>query len=174
MKTALRMLGEDLREKARQYYGSSSLENVAMVTLTDGTGAMVLYRLMQGARHAGLVPLEIACQRLNALFGCLIGRGAEFGPRFVLLHSHGVTINGRVRGGAGVSLQHEVTLGDDGRGGVPELGDEILVGAGAKVLGAIRVGSGAKIGANAVVVHDVPARTTVVGIPARPVSPRRK
>jgi serine O-acetyltransferase len=133
---------------------------------------MILYRAMQGARRAGNTPLELACNRLNAWSGCVIGRGAEFGPGFVLLHAHGVTINGRVRGGARVRLQHEVTLGDDGHGGVPTLGDDVLVGAGAKVLGAIQVGRGARIGANAVVVHDVAPDTTVVGVPARPV-PRR-
>jgi serine O-acetyltransferase len=172
LRDTLALLGGDLRDKARLYYGDTSPRAVAATLATDGTLAMVLYRAMQGARRAGIFPLEVACNRLNAWSGCVIGRGAEFGPSFVLLHSHGITINGRVRGGARVRLQHEVTLGDDGRGGVPTLGDDVLVGAGAKVLGAIRVGSGARVGANAVVVHDVAPDTTVVGIPAREV-PRR-
>lgn len=174
LRDTLTLLGGDLRDKARLYYGDAGPRSLAATLATDGTMAMVLYRAMQGARRAGVVPLEIACNRINAWGGCVIGRGAEFGPGFVLLHSHGVTINGRVRGGARVRLQHEVTLGDDGRGGVPTLGDDVLVGAGAKVLGAIRVGNGARVGANAVVVHDVAPDTTVVGIPARPVLRRAR
>ena len=114
----------------------------------------------------------MAFNRLNSMFcGCVIGRGAEFGPGFVLIHSNGVVINGGVRGGAGVLLEHQVTIGAERRRS-PVIGDRVFVGAGAKILGAVTVGSGARVGANAVVVHDVPADTTVVGIPARPV-PRR-
>jgi serine O-acetyltransferase len=172
MRKVLELLAGDLREKARLYYGASDLGSVAKAAVTDGSGAMILYRLMQGARRARLVPLELLFNRANAWSGCVIGRGAEFGPRFVLLHSHGVTINGRVVGGAGIRLQHGVTIGDDGRGGIPTLEDDVFVGAGAKVLGRISVGQGAKIGANAVVVHDVPPRTTAVGVPARHVPNR--
>jgi serine O-acetyltransferase len=164
------MLREDLKEKARHYYGAADRAAVVKTLATDGTTAMVLYRLMQGSRDAGLAPLEMLFNKLNSLSGCVIGRGAEFGPGFVLFHSHGVVINGKVRGGSNVHLQHEVTLGDNGYGETPVLGSNILIGAGAKVIGAVQVGDGARIGANAVVVKDVPDDTTVVGIPARPVA----
>ena len=134
---------------------------------------MVLYRLMQGSRELGLSPLEMVFNKLNSVVGnCIIGRGAEFGPGFVLFHSNGVVINGRVKGGESIHLHHEVTLGDDGRGQTPVLGSHIEIGAGAKIFGPVTVSDGAKIGANAVVVHDVEPGTTVVGIPAKPVKRR--
>jgi serine O-acetyltransferase len=163
------MLREDLKVKARHYYQRDDSRALLKVLATDGTGAMVIYRLMQGSRDAGLAPLEMMFNKINAVTGCVIGRGAEFGPGFVLFHSHGVVINGKVKGGDNVHLQHEVTLGDNGYGGTPVIGSNVLVGAGAKVIGAITVGDGARIGANAVVVKDVDANTTVVGIPAKPV-----
>ena len=164
------MLQEDLRQKAKHYYGSEDRGAVLRTLATDGTGAMVIYRLMQGSRDLGLSPLEMVFNKLNALGGCVIGRGAEFGPGFVLFHSNGVVINGKVRGGANVHLQHEVTLGDNGYGETPTLGDNVLIGAGAKVIGAVHVGDGARVGANAVVVKDVAPDTTVVGIPAKPIA----
>ncbi len=172
MRRALAMLGEDLKQKAQQYYGSRERGAVLKTLTTDGTTSMVLYRLMQGSRDAGLAPLEMLFNKLNAFSGCVIGRGADFGPGFVLFHSHGVVINGKVRGGSNVHLQHEVTIGDNGYGETPVLGSNILIGAGAKVIGPIQIGDGARIGANAVVVKDVEPETTVVGIPAKPV-PRK-
>jgi serine O-acetyltransferase len=170
MRRALAMLREDLKEKARYYYGRDDTKTVLKTLATDGSGAMVVYRLMQGSRDAGAAPLEMFFNKLNALGGCVIGRGAEFGPGFVLFHSNGVVINGKVKGGSNVHLQHEVTLGDNGYGEIPTLGSNILIGAGAKVIGAIKVGDGARIGANAVVVKDVEPETTVVGIPAKPIA----
>jgi serine O-acetyltransferase len=173
MLNALRLLGEDLREKARWCYKSESPRAIVKTLATDGTLAMVLYRLMQGSRESGMGPLEMVFNKLNSSFGnCVIGRGAEFGPGFVLFHSNGVVINGKVRGGSNIHLHHEVTIGDDEDGGSGVLGSDIHIGAGAKIIGAVTVGDGARIGANAVVVHDVPANTTVVGIPARPVKRR--
>jgi serine O-acetyltransferase len=90
----------------------------------------------------------------------------------VIFHSNGVVINGRVKGGAHVHLEHEVTIGDDGAGHTPVLGSNIYVGAGAKIIGNVKVGDGARVGANAVVVHDAPAGATVVGIPAKPIRRR--
>ena len=114
-----------------------------------------------------IVPLELLTNKLNAvLCNCIIGRGAEFGPRFVLVHSTGIVINGAVRGGQGVHLEHQVTLGAEGRQS-PTLGDNVFVGAGAKVIGAVRVGDHARIGANAVVIADVPPHHSAVGVPAR-------
>jgi serine O-acetyltransferase len=173
MLKSLGMLVEDLREKARVSYNSEDLPALAKVLTTDGTLAMVLYRLMQGSRELGLGPLEMVFNKLNSAFGgAVIGRGADFGPGFVIFHSNGVVINGKVKGGAHVHIEHEVTIGDDGFGHFPELGSDIYVGAGAKIIGGVKVGDGARVGANAVVVHDAPARSTVVGIPARPVKRR--
>ena len=128
---------------------------------------------MQGSRQMGSAPLEMLFNKLNSsLGGCIIGRGAEFGAGFVLFHANGVVINGKVRGGENVHVHHQVTIGDDRKGRSPTLGSNIHIGAGAKIFGPIAVGDGARIGANAVVVHDIDPDTTVVGIPAKPVRRR--
>ncbi len=159
------LLLSDLRAKAEWCYESRSVAAVCKVLLTDGTPAMVWYRLMQWARRWRLVPLEMLFNRCNTIFcGCIIGRGAEFGPEFVLVHSIGVVINGTVRGGRGIKIEHQVTIGAERRQS-PVLGDRIFIGAGAKIIGSVSVGDDARIGANAVVVKDVPANATVVGIP---------
>jgi serine O-acetyltransferase len=168
----LRAIGADLRQKAKWCYESDSPGAIAKVLATDGTMGMVLYRLMQGSRAAGLVPLEMLFNKLNAVFSnCIIGRGAEFGPGFVLIHATGVVINGSVRGGSNVYVEHQVTIGAERRES-PVIGNDVFIGAGAKIIGSVTIGDGARIGANAVVVHDVPPHTTVVGIPARPVKRR--
>jgi serine O-acetyltransferase len=173
MRNSLQMLLGDIREKARLSYGSTDGRAIAKTLVADGTLSMVLYRLMQGSRHLGSGPLEMVFNKLNStLGGCVIGRGAEFGPGFVLFHANGVVINGKVRAGDNVHVQHQVTIGDDLQGRSPTLGNNIHIGAGAKIFGPIAVGDGARIGANAVVVHDVDPDTTVVGIPAKPVRRR--
>lgn len=169
------MLAADLRAKAKLNYESESRAAILKTLATDGTMSMVLYRLMQGSREIGATPLELLFNKLNSSLGnCVIGRGAEFGPGFVIFHSSGVVINGRVKGGENVHLNHEVTIGsDDIEGGVPVLGSNIHIGAGAKIIGDVEVGDGARVGANAVVVKNVDAHTTVVGIPAREVRRRQ-
>lgn len=163
---------DDLRRKALWCYRSDRWKAVVKVLLTDGTMAMLLYRLMQWSRRYRLVPLEMIFNKLNTTFcNCIIGRGAEFGPGFVLIHSTGVVINGYVRGGANIHVYHQVTIGGDWRGS-PRLGDDVFIGAGAKILGPVTIGDGAKIGANAVVLHDIPPHVTVVGIPAQIVKRR--
>ena len=169
MLTALRALKTDVLAKARWCYESEAPAAVLKTLVTDGTFAMVCYRLMQASREAGLGPLEMVFNKLNAVAGgCIIGRGADFGPGFVLIHAHGVVINGAVRAGKNLKIEHQVTIGAERRQ-MPVIGDDVFIGAGAKIIGAVTIGDGARIGANAVVVHDVPAHTTVVGIPARPV-----
>lgn len=166
------MIAADIRAKARWCYGDAGFGNVVKTLLTDGTAAMVLYRLMQWSRRWRLVPLTMVFNKMNGvLCQCIIGRGAEFGRGFVLIHSQGVVINSAVRGGERVHIEHQVTIGAE-RGESPVLGDDVFVGAGAKVIGAVRIGNGARIGANAVVVDDVPDHATVVGIPARVVRQR--
>ena len=172
MTRTFRLIVSDLRAKAAWCYGRESAGAIVKVLLTDGTAAMIWYRFMQGARRWRLVPLELLFNKINTMFcNCIIGRGAEFGPRFVLIHATGVVINGEVRGGADVKIEHQVTIGAEQRQS-PILGDGVFIGAGAKILGSITIGDGARVGANAVVVHDVPAFSTVVGIPARVVRQR--
>ena len=164
MKT-FNLLASDLTAKAEWCYESRSVSAILKVLLTDGTAAMVWYRLMQWARRWHLYPFELLFNRCNTIFcGCIIGRGAEFGPRFVLIHSHGVVINGNVVGGRDIHIYHQVTLGAD-RTGAPRLGNNVHFGSGAKILGPVTIGSDVRIGANAVVVKDVPDHATVVGIP---------
>ena len=163
----LALIQSDVRAKAQWLYGDAGWRSMLKTRFTDGTQAMLVYRLMQLTHRLGLGPLAMVFNKLNVIFGgCIIGRGVEFGPEFVLVHSQGVVINTAVRGGRHVVVEHQVTLGAE-KGLAPVLGDNVFVGAGAKVIGGVRVGHGAKIGANAVVVTDVPDGATAVGVPAR-------
>lgn len=167
MPSLFALIREDLRCKALWCYESDGWRSRLRALATDGTASMILYRLMQWSRRRRLAPLEMLFNKLNsALCGCVIGRGAEFGPGLVLIHSWGVVINGAVRAGCRIHLEHQVTIGAERRQ-TPMLGDDIFIGAGARVLGGIQIGDGARIGANAVVLADVPALHTAVGVPAR-------
>ena len=102
--------------------------------------------------------------------GVEIHPGAEIGRRFFIDHGMGVVIGETSEVGDDVTLYHGVTLGgvslEKGKRH-PTLGDNIVVGAGAKILGAIEIGAGSRIGANAVVVRPVPPDSVVVGIPGQ-------
>jgi serine O-acetyltransferase len=162
-----RLIRSDLRAKAIWCYQDDSPSALIKVLLTDGTVAMVVYRAMQWARGHHLGLLEWLCNKFNVLTqNCIIGRGAEFGPEFVLIHATGIVINGQVRGGSRIHIEHQVTIGAEGRNS-PRLGDDVFIGAGAKIIGPVVVGSHTRIGANAVVIGDVPDYATAVGVPAR-------
>jgi len=168
------MIIDDLKCKAECYYGKTSSRHVLQVLLTDGTSAVALYRLAKFFQKIGLGVIGWFLLEINKLLhGCVIGRGAEFGKGFVLMHPIGVIINGAVQGGEKVVIESGVVIGASRNGlpvQVPVLGNNIFIGAGAKVLGGIRVGNNVKIGANAVVVKDVSDDVTVAGIPARIIS----
>jgi serine O-acetyltransferase len=158
---------QDLRAKALWCYQCDDRRSMLRALATDGTTAVLIYRLMQWSRRHRLALLEMTFNKLNAVFcNCIIGRGAEFGPEFVLIHSTGVVINGAVRGGRGVHIEHQVTVGAEQRQS-PILGDNVFLGAGARIIGGIHIGDSARIGANAVVLQDVPPGATAVGVPAR-------
>jgi serine O-acetyltransferase len=133
-------------------------------------GAMTLYRLGNWCHrhHVPLVP-QIARGLTLVLFGsvvpatAVIGKDTELGYRglSVVIHARSVI-------GENCMVGPFVVIG--GRSGhhdVPVIGDDVFIGAGAKILGPITIGDGAVIGANAVVIHDVPARAVAAGIPAR-------
>ncbi len=157
----------DMRAKAKWVYGDLSSRAVLKAFFTDGSTAMVWYRFMQSSQRLGLKPLAMLFNKLNSVFcGCVIGRGTVFGDSFVLIHSNGIVINSKVVGGKNIFIEHGVTIGEE-KGAAPVLGDDVFIGAGAKIIGGVVIGSGAKIGANAVVIKDVPAGATAVGVPAR-------
>jgi len=165
----MQTLREDIRAKASWNYEADGPREMLRALFSDGTLAVILYRLMQASHHAGLAPAEMLFNKMNAVFGqCIIGRGAEFGPGLVLIHSQGVVINGAVHAGQNLHIEHQVTIGAE-KGKSPSLGNNVFIGCGAKIVGPVTIGDGARIGANAVVVRDVPADSTVVGIPAKPV-----
>jgi len=106
----------------------------------------------------------------RALTGIEIHPGATIGPGFFVDHGMGAVIGETAEVGANVTLYHGVTLGGTSwKKGKrhPTLEDDVVVGAGAKILGPITIGARTRVGANAVVVKDVPADSVVVGIPGR-------
>lgn len=97
-----------------------------------------------------------------------IDLGARIGGGLLLVHPNGIVIHPKAVIGPNCLLFQQVTLGVvEGRAGAPELGTHVDVGAGARILGPVKIGDHARIGANAVVLCDVPAHATAVGIPAK-------
>jgi serine O-acetyltransferase len=103
----------------------------------------------------------------SAVSGADIPLNSKLGGGLLIPHPNGIVIHPDAVIGPNCLLFQQVTLGAGSRPGVPTLGTHVDVGAGAKLLGGITVGDYARIGANAVVLDDVPAGATVVGIPAR-------
>lgn len=108
--------------------------------------------------------------RSSAVFQTDINPAAQFGRGLFLDHATGLVVGETARIGDGVSILHNVTLGGTGKAGGdrhPKIGDGVMLGAGAKVLGNISVGACSRVAAGSVVLVDVPAQTTVAGVPAR-------
>lgn len=157
----------DLRKKADWYGLPASPANLLRMWFSDGSTAQILYRAMRFCQTHHLKIPAFFLYRLNAVVGhIVIGRGAEIGKGFVILHSFGTVINTNVRAGENLVIEHGVTIGAE-KDKSPVLGDNIFIGAGAKIIGAVRIGSDVKIGANAVVVKDLPDGATAVGVPAK-------
>jgi len=139
-----------------------------------GFHALVIYRLAHAVWGARLYSLGRWLSHLGRfLTGIEIHPGATIGRKLFIDHGMGVVIGETSAIGDNVTLYQGVTLGgvslNPGKRH-PTLDHDVIVGAGAKVLGPITIGAGARIGSNAVVVKDVAPATTVVGIPARPVA----
>ena len=142
-----------------------------VLTCYPGLHALYIHKLARWFWRHGLRWLGRATSHMGRLLtGIEIHPGAQIGRRVFIDHGMGVVIGETAEIGDDVTLYHEVTLGGTSwaKGKRhPTLGKGVVIGAGAKVLGPITVGDGAKIGSNAVVVKDVPANATVVGVPGR-------
>lgn len=147
-----------------------------VLTTYPGLHALMVHRLAHGLWRRDLKWLGRAVSNLARwLTGIEIHPGATIGRRFFIDHGMGVVIGETAVIGDDCTLYHGVTLGgtswEKGKRH-PTLGNDVVVGAGAKVLGPIDIGDGARIGSNAVVVKPVPSNATVVGIPGRLVERR--
>ena len=165
----LALLGEDLDAARRRDPAARSRIEVALGY--PGVHAVWAHRVAHRMwREPGLrLPARLLSQAVRAATGIEIHPGAQLGRRLFIDHGMGVVVGETSLVGDDVVLFHGATLGGRAmRQGKrhPTLGDGVVVGAGAKILGPVWIGDGAQIGANAVVVKDVPPGTVAVGVPA--------
>ena len=142
-----------------------------VLLLYSGFHAMFWHRInhyLHAKLRIPFIPRFIA-QLVRWFTGIEIHPGAKIGPGFFIDHGMGVVIGETAEVGRDVTIYQGVTLGGTGtaRGKRhPTLGDHVVVGAGAKILGNIRIGNNVKVGGGSVVIHSVPDNCTVVGVPA--------
>ncbi|SEQ76918.1 serine O-acetyltransferase [Solimonas aquatica] len=170
----LKSMREDLRCVQGRDPAARSLFEV--MTIYPGVQAVLLYRLAHSLwRRGWLYTARWLSFIARLITNVDIHPAARIGQRFFIDHGAGVVIGETAEIGDEVTLYHGVTLGgttwNPGKRH-PTLGDGVVVGAGAKILGAITVGAGARVAANSVVIEDVLPGMTVVGIPGRMVLPR--
>lgn len=136
-----------------------------------GYQAVQAYRVAHWLWARGRIDLAAFIQmRVSEAFGVDIHPGARMGKGIMIDHAHSIVIGETAVVGDNVSMLHSVTLGGTGKADGdrhPKIGDGVLIGAGAKVLGNIRVGHCSRIAAGSVVLADVPPCKTVAGVPAR-------
>ena len=141
-----------------------------------GVHAILIHRFAHNLWRRGWVTSARWLSQVSRwLTGIEIHPGAVIGKRLLIDHGMGVVIGETAEIGDNVTLYQSVTLGGvslDARKRHPTIGDDVVIGAGAAVLGPFTVGKGARIGANAVVLKAVEPGTTVVGVPALPTGPQ--
>lgn len=140
--------------------------------------ALMWYRIAHVFyNHRMFFMARLLSQIVRGFTGIEIHPGAKIGKGLFIDHGMGVVIGETAEIGDNVVMYHGSTLGGTGKETGkrhPTVGNNVFIGAGAKVLGPINLGDGCKIGANAVVLKDVPANSTAVGIPAKIVIPSNK
>lgn len=144
---------------------------VYVILLYQGFHAIFFYRISHFLYKIKLYFLaRLVSQLARFLTGIEIHPGAKIGRRLFIDHGTGVVIGETATVGNDCTIYHGSTLGGTGKDKIkrhPDIGNNVLVGAGAKVLGPIKIGNNVKIGANAVVIKEVPDNSTVVGIPGK-------
>jgi serine O-acetyltransferase len=171
------MVFQELRDNIREIIARDPAARSAaeVVLCYPGFQAVAIYRCSHWLwQHNFKLAARFLSNVARTLTGIEIHPAATIGKRLFIDHGMGVVIGATAEIGDDCTLYQGVTLGGTAlhKGKRhPTLGNGVIVGSGAQVLGGFSVGDGARIGANAVVVSEVPAHTTVVGIPAKPVTP---
>lgn len=173
----IQQVREDLRRllpDSQEGPPAARLRCVARGIASPGFQALLVYRFFHWAQdhHIPTQPLRYGIERLIEITtGISIPAEAELGPGLRIHHFGGIILHPKVKMGSGCTLYHGVTLGTDGQSDdAPTLGQDVLVGAGAKILGGIHLGDRCRVGANAVVTRSYGPDTVLVGVPARPVT----
>jgi len=168
-----REVREDLAAALERDPAARSVGRVDLLLTYGGVQALLSHRVSHALHEAG-VPLlpRLLAYLTAAVTGVEIHPAARIGRGLFIDHGAGVVIGETAEVGDDVTIYQGVTLGGTGfaRGKRhPTVGDEVMIGAGAALLGPIEIGDRAKIGANSVVIHDGPPNSTVVGNPGHPV-----
>src|SRR5438045_1398243 len=167
-----RELRHDLTAAQERDPAARDLGRAEILLTYGGVQALLAHRIAHAAQDVGIPMVPHALAYLSRIStGIEIHPAAEIGDALFIDHGAGVVIGETAEIGDNVTLYQGVTLGGTGfaRGKRhPTVEDEVVVGSGAKLLGPITVGRGSKVGANSVVIHDVPANSTVVGSPGQP------
>lgn len=162
-------LGETLR--AYQARDPAARSRIEIFLLYPGVHAILYHRLAHWLyRHRLMFLARLVSQWSRFWTGVEIHPGATIGRRFVIDHGMGIVIGETAEIGDDCLIYHGVTLGGTGKDQGkrhPTLGNNVMVSTGAKVLGPFKVGDGARIAANAVVLSEIPPDATAVGVPAR-------
>ena len=149
---------------------------IEIVLCYPGFHAILWHRVAHRLYRAGIPLVPRVMSQISRMFtGIEIHPGARIGRRFFIDHGMGVVIGETTEIGDDVLLYQGVTLGGTGKEKGkrhPTIGNQVVIGTGAKVLGNIAIGDNVKVGAGSVVVHSVPANSTVVGVPGRIVRTR--
>jgi serine O-acetyltransferase len=167
----MRSLSRDVEVARERDPAARSLAEVLLCY--PGLHALWLHRAAHSLYQRGMrLPARLISQLSRFLTGIEIHPGARIAPGFFIDHGMGVVIGETTEIGEDVTLYQGVTLGGTGKETGkrhPTVGAGVIVGTGARVLGPVQIGEGAKVGAGAIVIKDVPANSTVVGNPGRPV-----
>lgn len=166
----IEQLVRDAIEMARAATGTSPDARGIVHTLSlDSYAVLALTRLRETARR-WRIPAANRLLRLAQMtvYGIELGKEVEFGDGVYFVHTLGTVIGGTSRIGRRVRFMGNNTVGTAKDNGCPVIEDDVVVGCGARILGPVRIGAGARIGANAVVLDDVSPGSVVVGSPARP------
>jgi serine O-acetyltransferase len=164
----LRHLVGDALSIARTYgQGQLTARSLGQSVLYDGYAVLAMNRTRELARRWYVPGVNRALRLAQmAIYGIEIGKEVQLGEGVVFVHTLGTVIGGDARIGDRVRVMGGVTIGTAKDNGYPRIGDDVTIGAGARILGPVTVGDGAVIGANAVVLTDVPAGAVAVGVPA--------
>lgn len=169
IKRAITQLKEDIQTI---YEKDPAADNILEVLFCyPGLHALILHRIAHKLRYWGIPVIPRMISYVSRIItGIEIHPGARIGRKFFIDHGMGVVIGETTYIGDNVLIYQGVTLGGTGKEHGkrhPTIGDNVIVGAGAKILGNLKIGTNSRIGAGSVVIEDVPENSTVVGIPGR-------